>query len=104
MVPLESGMNVQLIFEEYSKPGYIKTIKLGTGSIQAIRTENVIQLDYKLPGETLPLYKIVAYSDLEEAFYYTFFEHHVQHGKEAMLNHSMEAHPDFFEWMIWNIL
>lgn len=108
MVSLESGMNIQRIFEEYSGSNRFKDIKLGIGSVEVVRTDNVVQFNYMLPGKASPSYKIVVYSDLAEAFYYSYFDNDIgrstQRGREYLILLSRENHPEFFEWMLWSLL
>ena len=71
MDDLESAMNIPQIFEKYTD--CVLNISLKVGAIQVARTDNVIQINYRLPGKNTSLYKIIAYSDLAKAFYYNFF-------------------------------
>ena len=103
MDDLEFTMNIPQIFEKYPNPDCVLNISLKVGSIQVVRADNVIQINYKLPGKTVSLYKMVIYSDAAEPYYYTFCNNFMEQKKVLMFNHSRENHPEFFEWIIWNL-
>lgn len=100
---LESAMNIPQIFEKYPDLDCSLNIKLKIGSVKVLRADDAIRINYKLLGQTVSSYKIILYSEPSEDFYYTFFDNYMKQGKALMFDQSKENHPEFFEWMIWNL-
>jgi len=98
-------MNVDEIFKKY-EDCKSDVIKLNHGFIGVILSEvansnHVLRFHYHHNLELY--YKILMYSKRRHILFYTFIDGEMIEGKENMMDHAKEAHPDFFEWMLWNL-
>jgi hypothetical protein len=102
---VESAMNIEEIFRKYEERKS-DVIKLNHGFIGVILNEvansnYVLRFSYQHNLELY--YKIIIYFKRKNIFFYTFIDGEMIEGKENMMGHAKEAHPEFFEWMIWNL-
>lgn len=99
-------MNIEEMFERYNeRRSYL--INLDHSFVDIILTEianSNICLRVIYRADSVPLYKIFKYSKSTSTAYYTYIDEEVIEGKEAMIGHAKEHNPEFFEWMIWNLL
>ena len=98
-------MNIEEIFRKY-EDCKSDVIKLNHGFIGVILNEvansnHVLRFHYHHNLELY--YKIVMYSKRKHILFYTFIDGEMIEGKEAMIGHAKEFHPDFLEWIIWNL-
>ena len=105
MDDLESAMNIDELFEKY-KEYKVDTINLKQGLIKitlmkVANSSKVIHIDYYYNLDIY--YKIHIYFNPKKSFHYTFIDGEMIQGKEIMVNHAKEFHPEFFEWIIWNL-
>ena len=102
---VESTMNIDEIFKKYGERKS-DVIKLNHGFVGAILTE-VANSNYALRfhyHSNLELYyKIIMYSNTKNILFYTFIDGETVEGKENMMDHAKEYHPEFLEWIIWNL-
>ena len=98
-------MNVDEIFKKYEERKS-DVIKLNHGFIGVILSEvansnHVLRFHYHSNMELY--YKIIMYSNTKTILFYTFIDGEMIEEKEAMIGHAKEFHPDFLEWIIWNL-
>ncbi len=102
---VESAVNIEEMFEIY-RERKSDVIKLNHGVIGVILSEvansnHVLRFHYHSNMELY--YKIIMYSNTKTILFYTFIDGEMVDGKENMMDHAKEFHPDFFEWMLWNL-
>jgi predicted alpha/beta superfamily hydrolase len=99
----KSYLNIKEIFETYQKNN--NTIYLRDGqiviSIREVAAGSVLKFDYYSDINGKIYYKIIIYPEFIN--YYTFWDEEMSSGKEIMIDRAKEFHPDFFEWMLWNL-
>ena len=99
------ALNIEEIFRKYEERKS-DVIKLNHGFIGVILNEvanssHVLRFHYHSNMELY--YKIIMYSKRRHILFYTFIDGEMVEGKENMMGHAKETHPEFFEWMIWNL-
>lgn len=96
MVPLESAMNIEEMFERYNeRKSYV--IKFEHSFIDIILTEiansNIcLRIIYR--SDYVSYYKIFMYSKSKSTAHYTYIDEEMIEGKEMMMNHARENHPE----------
>ena len=106
MDDLEYIMNIDELFEKYEeRKSYVINLKHSFVDIflTGLANSNMC-LRIICRSDSAPYYKIFMYSKTKNSLYYTHIDEEIIEGKEAMINHAREHHPDFLEWMIWNLL
>lgn len=102
-------MNIEDVFKEYPKEKHLTKIVLSGGEIEILVSDSRVSIGYHYPSLDLTLcrgrYKVVFYSNPPGQYYYKFIDgENYSSGKEAVLDHAKKNHPDFFEWILWNLL
>lgn len=101
-------MNIEDVFKEYPKEKYLTKIVLSGGEIEILVSDSRVSIGYHYPSLDLTLcrgrYKLIFYLNPPGQYYYKFTDGETYStGKEAVLDHAKKNHPDFFEWMLWNL-
>lgn len=102
-------MNIEDVFKEYPKERSLTKIVLSGGEIEILVSDSRVSIGYHYPSLDLTLcrgrYKLVFYLDPPGQYYYKFIDgENYSTGKEAVLDHAKKNHPDFFEWILWNLM
>jgi hypothetical protein len=96
-------LNIKEIFQIYKKNN--NTIYLKNGqivlSVSEVAAGSVLKFDYYSNINGKIYYKIIIYPEFIN--YYTFWEEDMSSGKEIMIDRAKQNHPDFLEWVIWNL-
>jgi hypothetical protein len=98
-------MNIDAIFNKFPKKRRETKIQLKDSIVTVVRGEGVVQILY---GEenTSPLFRIVVYgkSRGNDILCYSYDRPDIRlMDKEDFIDHIRNYHPEFFEWMIWNL-
>jgi len=101
----KSYLNIEEIFKKYEERKS-DVIKLERGFIgvtlnELANSNHALRFNYHHNLELY--YKIIMYSKRKHILFYTFIDGEMVDGKENMMDHAKEFHPDFFEWMLWNL-
>lgn len=109
MDALESTMNINNLFERFTQNFKI-TLGSGWIDIHRITDKNKVSIDFGTDPCFLDLnYGIISYAEFGEPNFYHYSKKagQVTVGRrvsfEDFLDIVKRDHPDFFEWILWNL-
>jgi hypothetical protein len=98
-------MNIDAIFNKFPKKRRETKIQLKDSIVTVVHVQGVVQILY---GEThgTTFCRIVVYGESRgnDILFYSYDRPDTRlMDKEAFIDHIRSYHPDFFEWIIWNL-
>lgn len=98
-------MNIDAIFNKFPNKKRETKIQLKDAVVTVVRAQGVVQILY---GEenTTPFCRVFVYGDSRgnDILCYSYDRPDTRlMSKETFIDHIRNYHPDFFEWMIWNL-
>ena len=98
-------MNIDAIFNKFPKKRRETKIQLKDSVVTVVRGEGVVQILYGEAHGT-PFCRIVVYGESigNDILFYSYDRPGTRlMDKETFIDHIRSYHPEFFEWIIWNL-